>query len=397
MPNLFNPITVITIVPTPLGNLEDITIRALKALRACDLVLCEDTRRTAKLMARYAIAKKLVRYNEHDERSLSEAAGFLRAGKNVALVSDGGMPCISDPGRKLVALARAEGIPVLVLPGPSAVVTAAAGSGFPSDSFVFLGFLPRARGKIVKALKKAFELEKTVILYESPFRIKKFVELVCAEFGPDTNTVIARELTKVYEEWLTGTAAEIRDKLAAVKEVKGEIAVLLRPAFFKEDADKRERCASAAVMFVCTGNTCRSVMAQYYAAKAASDLELDLKFTSCGLAAQGAAVIPAPVKVLLKKESVPDFEHVPVQIAAKLVEEADLILAMTHAHKAAILEKFPAAFDKTHTLAEYAGFGNGDVSDPCGLEEAVYFETFRMIKKAVSVMLDKMKSKIDNR
>ena len=200
---------VLTIVPTPLGNLEDITIRALKALRSCDLVLCEDTRRTAKLMARYTIAKKLVRYNEHDERSVAEALGFLRAGKNVALVSDGGMPCISDPGRKLVAMARAGGIPVLALPGPSAVVTAAAGSGFSVDSFVFLGFLPRARGKIVAALKKAFELEKTVILYESPFRIKKFMELVATEFGPDTKTVIARELTKVYEEWLTGTAAEV--------------------------------------------------------------------------------------------------------------------------------------------------------------------------------------------
>ncbi len=162
----------LTIVPTPLGNLEDITVRALKVLRGCDLVLCEDTRRTVKLLNRYAISRKLVRYNERDPQSIAEAAGLLRAGKSVALVSDGGMPCISDPGRKLVALARAEGFQVVVLPGPSAAVTAAAGSGLPADSFVFLGFLQRSRGKIVKALKKAFELEKTVILYESPFRIK---------------------------------------------------------------------------------------------------------------------------------------------------------------------------------------------------------------------------------
>jgi 16S rRNA (cytidine1402-2'-O)-methyltransferase len=220
----------LVIIPTPLGNLEDITVRALKALRDCDLVLCEDTRRTVKLLNHYAIVKKLVRYNEHNERSISEAAGFLRTGRKVALVSDGGMPCISDPGRKLAALARKEGFPVVVLPGPSAVVTAAAGSGFPADSFVFLGFLPRSSGKIVKALKKAFEFEKTVILYESPFRIKKFIELVCSECGADTLTVIARELTKIHEEWLTGTAAEVREKLSKVKEVRGEIVVLLRAA-----------------------------------------------------------------------------------------------------------------------------------------------------------------------
>lgn len=381
----------LTIVPTPLGNLEDITVRALKALRATDLVLCEDTRRTAKLMARYAIAKKLVRYNEHDERSLAEAAGFLRQGKNVALVSDGGMPCISDPGRRLVTLARAEGIPITVLPGPSAVVTAAAGSGFPADSFIFLGFLPRPRGKIVKALKKAFELEKTVILYESPFRIKKFIGLVCEEFGPDTELVMARELTKVYEEWLKGTAAELRDKLATVKEVKGEIVVMLRLPSFKEEEREPRGSGPMTVMFVCTGNTCRSVLAMYYAALKAADLELDLKFTSSGLSAEGAIPTPPPVQALLKKEGAPVVTHVPVQITAELVKEAGLILAMTHAHKAAILEKFPAAFDKTSTLVEYAGFGNGDVSDPFGRDELSYFETFRLIKKAVDVVLEKLK------
>ena len=381
----------LTIVPTPLGNLEDITVRALKALRAADLVLCEDTRRTAKLMARYAIAKKLVRYNEHDERSLAAAAGFLRQNKNVALVSDGGMPCISDPGRRLVALARAEGLPVTALPGPSAVVTAAAGSGFPADSFVFLGFLPRPRGKIVKALKKAFELEKTVILYESPFRIKKFVELVCEEFGRDTEMVVARELTKVYEEWLKGTAAEIKDKLAGLKEVKGEIAVLLRLPSFKESESGLPAPELTTVMFVCHGNTCRSVMAGCYAALAAAGRE-DLRFASCGLYAQGAAsAIPKHVKDLLEKEGATDFAHVPVPISAKLVEEAGLILAMTHEQRAAILERFPAAFDKTYTLTEYAGLGGGDVADPFGGDERVYSETFRAIKQAVDVVLEKLK------
>jgi len=381
----------LTIVPTPLGNLEDITIRAIKALRSADLVLCEDTRRTAKLMARYAISKKLVRYNERDERSLAEAAGFLRQGRSVALVSDGGMPCISDPGRKLVALARAEGLPVTALPGPSAVVTAAAGSGFPADSFIFLGFLPRPRGKIVKALKRSFELEKTVILYESPFRIKKFIGLVCEEFGPDTEMVMARELTKVYEEWHKGTAAELRDKLAGVKEVKGEIVVLLRLPSFKETGREPGESEAMTVMFVCTGNTCRSVMAQYYAAKAAADLGLDLNFSSGGLSAEGAIPTPPPVAALLKKDGAPFAGHVPVPLTAELVRDAGLILAMTHAHKAAILEKFPAAFDKTHTLAEYAGFGNGDIADPFRRDEIFYFETYRLIKKAVDVVLEKLK------
>ncbi|OGS57079.1 MAG: 16S rRNA (cytidine(1402)-2'-O)-methyltransferase [Elusimicrobia bacterium RIFOXYB2_FULL_62_6] len=231
----------LTIVPTPLGNLDDMTARALAALRDADLVLCEDTRRTIKLMSHYGISKKLIRYNEHSERSLGEAAGFLRLGKKVALVSDGGTPCISDPGRRLVALARAEGLPVDTLPGPSAVITAAAGSGFPADSFVFLGFLPRSRGKVVKALKAAFTLEKTVILYESPYRIKKFLELVSAEFGPGTATVVVRELTKMHEEWLKGTAQEVLRKLEAAKEVRGEITVLLRPPEAQEEPEPQER------------------------------------------------------------------------------------------------------------------------------------------------------------
>lgn len=228
------------IVPTPLGNLEDMTARALNALRGADLILCEDTRRTIKLLSHFGISKKLLRYNEHSERSLAEAAGFLRLGKQVALVSDGGMPCISDPGRKLVALARAEGLGVETLPGPSAVTAAAAGSGLPADSFVFLGFLPRSRGKVVKALRAAFGLGKTVILYESPFRIKKFLGLVAEEFGPGTGTMVVRELTKLHEEWLGTTAQEVLLRLEAVKEVKGEITVLLRPPSAAEEADGGE-------------------------------------------------------------------------------------------------------------------------------------------------------------
>lgn len=217
------------IVPTPIGNLKDLTFRALDALKEADAVFCEDTRRTLALLNHYGVTKKLFRYNEHSERSLAEAMGWLKLGKIVALVTDGGTPCISDPGRKLVALARQNAIKVEVLPGPSALITAAAGSGLPVDSFVFLGFLPRSGGKIKKAIQSAFGTGKTVILYESPYRIKKLLALVAAEFGADIQTVLARELTKVYEEWLTGTAQSVLNSLGEKPSIKGEFVVLLRP------------------------------------------------------------------------------------------------------------------------------------------------------------------------
>ncbi|MCK5582405.1 MAG: 16S rRNA (cytidine(1402)-2'-O)-methyltransferase, partial [Elusimicrobiales bacterium] len=216
------------IVPTPIGNLEDITLRALKALRECDFIICEDTRRTLKLLIKYSISKKLIRYNEHNEKSVNHTLEMLKAGKKIAMVSDGGSPCISDPGRKIVKLAKENGIKVDSLPGPSAVITAAAGSGMPVDSFVFLGFLPRSKSKISKMIGKALELEKTVILYESPYRIKSFMEIVINTISPDIEVSLARELTKVYEEWLEGSAAEVLKNLQERKQIKGEFVVLLR-------------------------------------------------------------------------------------------------------------------------------------------------------------------------
>lgn len=217
------------IIPTPIGNLQDITLRAIETLKNVDAVFCEDTRRTLQLLNHYGIKKRLFRYNEHDERSLAAAIGFMRGGKTAALTTDGGSPCISDPGFRLVAECRRAGIRVTPLPGPSAVITAAAGSGLPADSFIFLGFLPRSRSKMIKALQAAFSLEKTVILYESPYRIAKFMCLVADEFGLETQAVIARELTKIHEEFISGNAGEIATKLESAKETKGEIVVLLRP------------------------------------------------------------------------------------------------------------------------------------------------------------------------
>jgi len=160
-----------------------------------------------------------------------------------------------------------------------------------------------------------------------------------------------------------------------------------------EDDNKKGGSGAMTVMFVCMGNTCRSVMAQYYATKAAADRELDLKFTSSGLSAESAMPAPPIVKELLIKEGAPEFDHTPLRITAKNVKEAGLILVMTHAHKAAILDKFPAAFDKTYTLQEYAGFGHSDVDDPYGRDEKFYFETFRLIKKSVDGMLEKLNKK----
>lgn len=217
------------IVPTPIGNLKDMTLRALEALKEADAIFCEDTRRTSQLLNHFGIQKKLFRYNEHDERSVASAMAWLRGGKSAALVTDGGSPCISDPGRKLVALARQTGMKVTALPGPSAVITAAAGSGLPADSFIFLGFLPRSRGKIVKALRASFSLNKTVILFESPRRLKKFLALAREEFGPGLTAVVAREISKVYEEWTGGPIDETIAKIEAAGEVKGEVVVLLRP------------------------------------------------------------------------------------------------------------------------------------------------------------------------
>ena len=219
----------LSIVPTPIGNLKDITLRALDALREADAVFCEDTRRTLNLLNHFGLSKKLFRYNEHDERSVAGAMAWLKSGKSAALVTDGGSPCISDPGKRLVSLARANGIKVTALPGPSAVIAAAAGSGLPCDSFVFLGFLPRSRGKIVKTLKAAFTLNKTVILFESPYRLKKFLAMTREEFGPGLTAVIAREISKVYEEWAGGTIDEAIARTEASGEVKGEIVLLLRP------------------------------------------------------------------------------------------------------------------------------------------------------------------------
>jgi 16S rRNA (cytidine1402-2'-O)-methyltransferase len=219
----------LTIVPTPIGNLEDMTPRALRALKEARAVYCEDTRRTRQLMSHFGLSTPLLRYNESDARDSEAILSRVRDGQDVALVSDGGLPGVSDPGRRVAALARGAGLPVTALPGPSAVTTALAGSGLPADSFVFLGFLPRSDGRQVRELKEAAALERTIVVYESPFRIVGLFENAEKALGPNAQACLARELSKVHEEWVTGTVASVRANLAARAEIKGECVALFHP------------------------------------------------------------------------------------------------------------------------------------------------------------------------
>ncbi len=215
------------IVPTPIGNLQDITLRALDVLRAADFILCEDTRQTRKLLDAYNISTRPLRYNENDASSINHCLNMMKEGKNCALVSDAGTPCISDPGWKLARMAMQEGIKVTALPGASAVTCALSGSGLGGGGFTFLGFIARKKGKIIKALNAAFGVEKPVVVYESPYRVIKFLELVAVEFGPEVKTVIAREISKTFEEYISGTVSEVLENLKARKKILGEFVVIL--------------------------------------------------------------------------------------------------------------------------------------------------------------------------
>ncbi|MBR4591867.1 MAG: 16S rRNA (cytidine(1402)-2'-O)-methyltransferase [Elusimicrobiaceae bacterium] len=227
------------IVPTPIGNLQDITLRALEVLKSADVILCEDTRRTQILLSHFAISKPTVRYNENDPHSIERCVKLLLGGKTAALVSDCGTPCISDPGWKLVQKALEAQIAVSSLPGPSALTCALAGAGITGGAFTFLGFLPRKPGKAAKMIAQAYALNVPVVIYESPFRVIKMLELIAKTLGEETPVIAARELSKVYEEWLRGTARQVEQTLSARSKVQGEFVLVIdRPAAApKEDED----------------------------------------------------------------------------------------------------------------------------------------------------------------
>jgi len=218
---------VIYLVATPIGNLEDITLRALRVLREVDVVACEDTRHAKKLLDHYNISQPLVSYHEHNEPArAAKLVDQAVAGRAIAVVSDAGMPGISDPGYRVVSQAIARGVPVVPIPGPVAAEAALAGSGLPAEAFRFGGFLPAKQAQRKKQLQALASESATLIFYEAPHRILHTLEDVVEILGKRP-VVIARELTKVHEEFLRGNAAEVLEELKRRPAVKGEITLLI--------------------------------------------------------------------------------------------------------------------------------------------------------------------------
>jgi 16S rRNA (cytidine1402-2'-O)-methyltransferase len=216
----------LVVCPTPIGNLEDVTLRVLSALREADVVACEDTRRTRVLLDRYGVSGRLVSYHEHNEQARAASlVSEMQSGSVVALVSDAGMPLVSDPGYVLVRACVAAGLPVEVLPGPSAALTALVASGLPSAEWHFAGFLPRKKGELGR-LFAAFP--GTVVAFESPRRVPATLALLAAADGARP-VAVCRELTKVHEEVVRGTASELADRYAGAPP-KGEVVLVLGPS-----------------------------------------------------------------------------------------------------------------------------------------------------------------------
>jgi 16S rRNA (cytidine1402-2'-O)-methyltransferase len=217
------------LVATPIGNLEDITVRAIRMLKEADLIACEDTRQTQKLLQHYGIHKELVSYHAHNELTRApELVIQLEEGAQVALVSDAGTPVVSDPGHRLVVLCLRHHIPVVPIPGPSAFVAALAASGLPTEEFLFVGFLPARAGARRKKLDELKAEPRALVLYEAPHRLADTLSDAADILG-SRHAVVAREVTKIHEEFLRGSLAELRDA-ARRRAPRGEITLLIGPA-----------------------------------------------------------------------------------------------------------------------------------------------------------------------
>jgi 16S rRNA (cytidine1402-2'-O)-methyltransferase len=243
------------LVATPIGNLEDITLRALRVLKEVDLIACEDTRQTLKLLNHYGIQTRLVSYHEHNEMTkAAELVVNLEGGAKIALVTDAGMPGISDPGFRLITLAIRHHVPVIPIPGASAFLAALVASGLPTDSFRFSGFLPSKAGQRRKLLESIKASPRTQVFYEAPHRILETLADVVEVLGQSRHVVVAREVTKLHEEFLRGRAADVLQQLDARAGVKGEITLLIAKA-----EDDAEVAASVAVSLI---QRVREIMAE---------------------------------------------------------------------------------------------------------------------------------------
>lgn len=222
------------IVATPIGNLGDISQRAVETLKSVDFIACEDTRTSGKLLSHFGIQKKTFSFHLHNEHKKTDyILDLLESNQQVALISDAGMPGISDPGFLAVRAAKKAGHPVIVLPGADAVTTALVASGLPCDKFVFEGFLPHKKGR-QKRLKILSEEDRTIVLYESPNRLIKLLNEITEYFGQERLMAVARELTKAYEEVLRGTVSELSEIFESRDSVKGEIVVIISGKGYSE-------------------------------------------------------------------------------------------------------------------------------------------------------------------
>jgi 16S rRNA (cytidine1402-2'-O)-methyltransferase len=244
----------LAVCATPIGNLEDVTLRVLRELREADVVLCEDTRHTRVLLERHGIRARLLSYHEHNEaRRTAELLPRLASGERVALVTDAGLPAISDPGARLIAAALEAGIPVSVLPGPSAVETALAASGFEVDRYQFVGFLPRGSRQLDALWRELAQWRHTLVAFESPQRLGRSLASL-ADVLPDRPVAVCRELTKRFEEVVRGPAAEVAERFAAG--VKGEITLVVGPGHV--EAGSSEDAFEAVAELVASGTARRT-------------------------------------------------------------------------------------------------------------------------------------------
>ena len=266
-----NSVGTLYIVATPVGNLEDITFRAVKRLKQVDLIAAEDTRHSKKLLSHYAIKTKLVSCHEHNEiNKTPQFITHLKNGLDIALISDAGTPSISDPGYKLVAAVAKENLSIIPIPGCSAAIAGLSVSGLPTDSFLFLGFLPKKQQKQNQALEAIVNQSATLIIYESPRRIKLLIENILKILG-DRNACLAREITKLHEEYIRGSLSEILKALEEKEVIKGECSLFVQGQLEEKPIDKGQLenivCKRLATTDLGTSDLARQISGEFKLSK----------------------------------------------------------------------------------------------------------------------------------